>query len=185
MFTPTLDDDANNLLNRDPLALLIGMLLDQQIQVEKAFIAPLRLKERLDVAFNAKTISTISPERLKEIFAIYPALHRFPALMSERTHNLCSIISVKYHNNPSEIWDISNSARDIFNNINNLPGFGEEKSKIFIALLGKQFNLRPRNWAQISSPYGERGTFISVADVNSPEALNLVKEFKRSLKAKK
>ncbi len=178
----TEDKTANELICNNPLALLIGMMLDQQIPMERAFGAPYLLSERLGVELRADHIASFDPDRLIEIFSIKPALHRFPRSMALRAQSLCSIVETTYANDASKIWDPSQSARKVLDNLQALPGFGPQKAKIFLALLAKRFDVTPSGWVEATRPFGEAGTYMSVADIDSLEAFNKVRSFKAEMK---
>ena len=176
------DPAADELLVDDPLALLIGMLLDQQVPMEWAFKGPHTLKERLG-GLDCAAIAAMSPDDLKDVFAAKPALHRFPGSMATRTHALCTAIVDEYGGDPARIWSDATSGDELLARLQALPGFGEEKSKIFLALLGKRLGIAPAGWEKAAKPYSD-ATKRSVADIDSPEALAQVREWKRAQKAK-
>jgi uncharacterized HhH-GPD family protein len=175
------DADADALLSRDPLALLIGMVLDQQIPLEKAFTSPLVLSRRLGRDLDAREIAEHDPERLAEIFTTPPALHRFPGAMAKRVQELCRVLVDTYGGDPAAVWDTKDAA-ELLRRLKALPGFGEQKAKIFLALLGKQRGVRPRGWREASAPYGEDGTRMSVADITGPDSLLAVRAYKQEAK---
>jgi uncharacterized HhH-GPD family protein len=177
--------EANELLERDPLALLLGMMLDQQIPMEKAFTSPDVLRERLgtgDGALSAADIAGYDPDALTAIFSETPALHRFPAAMAKRAQVLCTIVLDRYDGDAASIWTTAASGAELVRRIGELPGFGPQKAKMFAALLGKQVGARPRGWRESSAPYGAAGTFISVADVVDKGSLAKVKAHKKQTK---
>lgn len=180
----TTRDDHNELLSEEPLALLIGMLLDQQIPMERAFAAPALLKERLGGKVDAAQIAAMDVETLTEVFSQKPALHRFPKSMAARCTLLCEIVATQYHNDARELWLGAKDGDDLVMRLTKLPGFGEQKAKIFAALLGKQLGITPPNWRQATDPFGQEGVYISVADITSEETLRLVKDYKAQMKAK-
>ncbi|NNN21575.1 MAG: Fe-S cluster assembly protein HesB [Acidimicrobiales bacterium] len=181
-FSPTLNDAANKLLCKNSLALLIGMLLDQQIPMERAFQAPFLLRERLNGKLDAKVIAVMDQQDLVKIFSQKPALHRFPNNMATRVHDLCSIVVSTYSNKAENIWKNADTGQEALDAIGALPGFGQQKAKIFLAILGKRFNQGPPGWQKASDPYGKTGSHMSVADVDSPKSLELVREYKKSQK---
>ncbi|SHE64947.1 uncharacterized HhH-GPD family protein [Ferrithrix thermotolerans DSM 19514] len=181
----TTQESHNELLEMDPLALLIGMLLDQQIPMERAFSAPALLKERLGGDLDAAAIALMDVDALTEIFSQKPALHRFPRSMAKRCIALCEIIANNYGNDAAKVWRDATNGEDLVQRISALPGFGEQKAKIFAALLAKQFNVRPSGWREATAPFGEEGVHMSVADITSQETLRLVKEYKAQMKAQK
>jgi uncharacterized HhH-GPD family protein len=177
------DPDADALLEADPLALLIGMVLDQQIPLEKAFRGPLDLRERLGGELDAAHIASLAPEQLTAAFTERPALHRFPASMAKRVQDVCQAIVDEYGGNASAVWSGAADGADLLKRVKALPGFGEQKAKIFVALLGKRLGVAPKGWEKAAGQYGESGTFYSVADIDGPEALVRVRARKRAAKA--
>jgi uncharacterized HhH-GPD family protein len=174
---------ADKLLTDDPLALVIGMVLDQQIPLEKAFTSPFELKERLDGSLDAGKIAAMDPDALADVFAERPALHRFPRSMASRVQAVCRLITDTYHGDAAAVWNSAADSKELLANVRALPGFGAQKARIFIALLGKQMGLTTPGWQQVSTPYGQPGTFQSVADIDSPAALLKVRQFKQKKKA--
>jgi uncharacterized HhH-GPD family protein len=177
------DAEADAVVSRDPLALLIGMVLDQQIPLERAFSAPRDLQERLGGKLDAASIASMDPEELVAIFAERPALHRFPASNAERVQQLCRIIVADYGGDPTQIWAGASSGAELLRRVKALPGFGEQKAKIFVALLGKQLDVRPPGWKDVSKPFGDPGTTFSVADITDAASLSRVRAYKSQLKA--
>lgn len=177
------DAEANALLSADPLALLIGMVLDQQIPLERAFSSPRDLRQRLGGKLDAETIAGMEPEKLAALFAERPALHRFPASNAERVQQLCRIVVEEYGGDPARIWEQAKSGADLMKRIRALPGFGDQKAKIFVALLGKQLGVKPPGWQEASQPFGDPGTHFSVADITSSESLAQVRAHKAQMKA--
>ncbi len=180
----TTEESHNELLEKEPLALLIGMLLDQQIPMERAFSAPALLRERLGGTLDASLIAAMSTSALTDVFSQKPALHRFPKSMAARCILLCEIITHEYGNDTEKIWLEAESGKDLVDRLTKLPGFGEQKAKIFAALLGKQFGITPINWREATAPFGQEGVHMSVADITSEETLRLVKDYKAQMKAK-
>ena len=180
-----LTDDvaADELLTNDPLALLVGMLLDQQVAMELAFAGPLKIKQRLG-AFDAKSIAEADPERIIEVFKQTPAVHRFPGSMAARVQLLCRVLVDEWRGDASALWtDGDPDGPTVLKRLKALPGFGEQKAKIFLALLGKQCGFAGAGWREAAGAYGEAGSFRSVADIVSPETLLVVREHKRAAKA--
>jgi uncharacterized HhH-GPD family protein len=174
---------ANELLADDPLALLMGMLLDQQIPMEKAFTSPQVLAERMGVSrLDAGLIADYDPVAFEGLFRQVPALHRFPAAMAKRVQELCRALVDKYDGDTASVWRTASDGRELVSRIAGLPGFGELKARIFVALLGKQFDVRPPGWQQAAGEFGEPGC-RSVADVVDVESLARVREFKKQAKA--
>jgi uncharacterized HhH-GPD family protein len=178
------EPEADALLTQDPLALLIGMVLDQQIPLEKAFRSPYDLRQRLGGTLDAATVASMDPEALAAQFSTRPALHRFPKSMAARVQELCTRIVDTYHGDAASVWTTAATGQDLFDNLKALPGFGEQKARIFIALLGKQLGVRPPGWEKAAGPFGQVGSFRSVADINSPETLAKVRQYKQRMKAK-
>jgi uncharacterized HhH-GPD family protein len=177
------DPQADELISDNPLALLIGMVLDQQIPLERAFSSPLDLQERLGGKLDAGTIAAMDPAKLVAIFSERPALHRFPASNAERVQQLCQIIMNDYAGDTSRIWEGATSGTELLRRVKALPGFGEQKAKIFVALLGKQLGVQPPGWQEASRPFSDPGTHFSVADISGPDSLALVRAHKSQLKA--
>ena len=177
------DPDADRLLSEDPLALLIGMVLDQQIPLERAFSSPRDLRDRLGGKLDPGLIASMAPEKLAGVFAERPALHRFPASNAQRVQQLCQIVTDEYGGDASRIWRQVSSGAELLGRVQALPGFGQQKAKIFVALLGKQLGVRPPGWQEVSRPFGDSGTTYSVADITSKESLAKVRAYKAQLKA--
>lgn len=176
-------DDANALLERDPFALLLGMMLDQQIPMEKAFTSPDVLRERLGGSLSPALVADAAPEVLEELFRRTPALHRFPAAMAARAQELARIVRDQYDGDASRLWTTASSGDEIVRRLAKLPGFGAQKARMFAALVAKQLGVAPDGWREATSPYGEPGTFLSAADVVDPTSLAKVKTHKREAKA--
>ncbi len=179
------DPEADGLLEQSPLALLIGMVLDQQIPMERAFSAPLMLKNRIPVPLEAAAIVNLPPDELESAFSSKPALHRFPKAMAERVWGLCEIVSEAYDGDASQIWQTALSGEELLDRLEGLPGFGTMKAKIFLALLAKRLGVRPAGWEAAADPFGQPGTFMSVADVDGPDGLAKVRAYKAEMKAAK
>ena len=176
--------DANALLAEDPLALLTGMLLDQQIPMEKAFTSPQVLAERLGLQrLDAETMAAYDPDEFEALFRQVPALHRFPAAMAKRVQELARALVAQYDGDAARIWQTAGSGAELVSRIAALPGFGAQKARIFTALLGKQFDVAPDGWREAAGAYGDHDSFRSVADVTDPESLKKVREFKKQQKA--
>jgi uncharacterized HhH-GPD family protein len=178
------DEAADELLSTDPLALLIGMVLDQQVPLERAFRSPYDLAERLGGPLDVAALASMDPEALAAVFSERPALHRFPKSMAGRVQQVCAVIVESYDGDAAAIWTSAPDGKTLLANVKALPGFGEQKARIFIALLGKQLGVRPPGWERAASPFGESGSFRSVADIDSPEALTKVRQHKQKMKAK-
>ena len=176
------DPDADRLLSEDPLALLIGMVLDQQVPLEWAFKSPHELKQRLGGRLDPAEIASMDPERLSEVFARPPALHRFPASNAKRVQALCRIVVERYGGQPERIWESAADGQELLANVRSLPGFGDQKSRIFVALLGKQLGVRPPGWEEAAGDFAAPGSHLSVADIEGPESLALVRRHKQEKK---
>lgn len=178
------DAEADDLLSSNPLALLLGMLLDQQVPMEWAFASPARLTERLDGDLTPQTIAAMQPDALEEIFRQKPALHRYPGSMAKRAHALCQHVVEHFGGDAAAVWESASDPDELWDNLSSLPGFGAQKSKIFIALLGKQLGAAPEGWERVAGDYASPG-HRSIADVVDEESLGLVREWKQAQKAKK
>ncbi|MGQ0743166.1 MAG: HhH-GPD-type base excision DNA repair protein [Acidimicrobiales bacterium] len=177
------DAEADALLATDPLALLIGMLLDQQIPMEWAFHSPALLRQRLGGRLDCAEIAGYDPEALIAIFTGPPALHRFPKAMAARTQALCQDLIDRFDAQAEQVWAGAVDGAALLANVKALPGFGEQKARIFIALLAKRLGVRPPEWEKAAGAYGAPGYF-SVADIDSPDALARVREYKKEAKAR-
>ncbi len=177
------DPEADAFLSEDPLALLIGMVLDQQVPLERAFSSPRDLRDRLGGQLDAGAIAAMDPAELAAVFSERPALHRFPASNAGRVQQLCQIIVDDYDGDAARVWEGASSGADLLRRVRALPGFGEQKAKIFVALLGKQLGVRPSGWQEVSKPFGDKGTHFSVADISSKESLLQVRAHKAQMKA--
>jgi uncharacterized HhH-GPD family protein len=177
------DEQADAALS-DPLALLIGMVLDQQIPLEKAFTSPSVLAQRMGAALNAKAIAAMNPDELGALFKERPALHRFPGSMATRVQEVCRVVAEDYGNRAEAIWEGVADGKELVARVKALPGFGDQKARIFTALLGKQLGVRPEGWREACKPFGEDGTFLSVADIVDSDTLARVRATKKAMKAK-
>jgi uncharacterized HhH-GPD family protein len=176
--------DADALLDRDPLALLVGMLLDQQFPMERAFAAPAELARRLGRdTLDAHELATHDAEALVEVFRGPPALHRYPGSMAKRVQALAALIVERYDGDAAAVWRDVSDGRELFARLAGLPGFGTQKAQIFLALLGKQRGVTPAGWREAAGGYGEDGVHRSVADVVDAESLARVREYKQQKKA--
>ncbi len=176
------DPDADALLSRDPLALLLGMLLDQQIPMEKAFRGPAVLLERLG-HLDAAQIADADPEGFAAVMAKPPAVHRFPGSMAKRVQDLCRALVDDHGGRAEAVWEGAEDGAEVLRRLEALPGFGRQKAQIFLALLGKQRGVTPRGWREAAGKYGEDGALRSIADVVSPETLQEVRSYKQAVKA--
>ena len=172
------NDEANQLLDTDPLALLIGMVLDQQVKMEKAFIGPYELKKRLG-GLDVRTIASMDPEALDKVFRERPALHRFPGNMARRVQAMTQAVVKDYGGDAGAVWREARDGDDLAKRISKLPGFGEMKTKIMISVLAKKFGVRPAGWEKHAA------SWHTVADVDSPESMAQARVVKREMKAAK
>jgi uncharacterized HhH-GPD family protein len=178
---------ANELLTRSPLALLIGMLLDQQVPLERAFSAPLDLVARLGHEPTAAELAAFPPEKLTSIFSERPALHRYPKAMAARVQDLARLLVTEYDGEASRVWSTAASGAELLKRVEALPGFGAQKARIFVALLGKQLGTQlgtqPPGWREAAGPFGVPGSYLSVADIVDEDSLGRVRAYKQTLKA--
>ena len=168
--------EADRLLEADPLALLIGMLLDQQVKMEKAFSGPYELQLRLGGQLDAAAIAAMEPEELDRVFRERPALHRFPGNMARRVQQLCAAVAREYGNDAGAIWRDAASGTELARRLRALPGFGEGKTRIMVSVLAKRFGVKPPGWEK------ESANWHSIADVDSPETMAQAREVKRAMK---
>jgi uncharacterized HhH-GPD family protein len=175
--------EADALLSKDPLALLVGFVLDQQIPLEWAFRGPFELTQRLGTELDAAALASMDPDKLAAVFAARPSLHRYPASMAKRVQALCEVIVEQFGGKADAVWRRPKTGKELLTNVRLLPGFGDQKARIFIALLGKQLGVQPAGWQEACAPYGEPGTLRSVADIVSRETLEEVRTAKKAVKA--
>lgn len=175
-FTP--DEDANRLLAAEPLAVMLGMLLDQQVPMEWAFRAPALLKDRLGGRLDAGAIAAMPVEDLEAVFREKPALHRFPGSMAKRAHALCSFLVERYDGRAEGVWEGVASGDELLARVKELPGFGTDKARIFVGLLGKRLGIRPEGWEGVAADWP------SIADVDRFERVLEIREQKRAVKGK-
>jgi uncharacterized HhH-GPD family protein len=178
-----IDPEANALLARSPLALLMAMLLDQQVPMERAFSAPYDLAQRLGHEPTAEELAGYDPEALTAVFSERPALHRYPRAMAARVQDLARMIAADYDGDAERIWRDADSGQSLLKRVGALPGFGPYKAQIFVALLGKQFGVCPEGWRAAAGPFGAEGVFHSVADIEDDESLGKVRAHKQEMKA--
>lgn len=176
------DPESDHLVNTDPLALLIGMLLDQQVPMEWAFKGPKRLADRLGGSLDAHGIAVADPDAFAALVKEKPALHRFPGSMAGRIQSLCSHIDEHYNADAAAIWRGVRDPEVIHQRLLDLPGYGDEKARIFIAILAKRFGKQPAGWEVSAGAFADQQP-RSVADIDSPEALARVREWKKAQKA--
>lgn len=176
--------EADELLGRSPLAALVGMLLDQQIPMEWAFAGPYTIAQRMGADdLDAHEIAAYDPETFAALLATKPAVHRYPGSMAKRIQQLCQYLVEHYDGDAAALWKNAASGTELLTRLNSLPGFGTQKSQIFLALLGKQLGVRPQGWREAAGAYGAPESFRSVADITGPESLAKVRAHKQELKA--
>ncbi|MER8068250.1 HhH-GPD-type base excision DNA repair protein [Streptomyces sp. NPDC094034] len=175
--------EADELLGRSPLAALVGMLLDQQVPMEWAFSGPYTIAMRMGHDdLDAREIAAYDPEAFVALLSDKPAVHRYPGSMARRVQQLCQYLVEHYDGDPTGIWrDIATGA-EVRDRLNALPGFGTQKSQIFLALLGKQYGVQPKGWREAAGAYGDAGSYRSAADITGPESLAKVRAFKQEAK---
>lgn len=176
--------EADELLGRSPLAVLVGMLLDQQVPMERAFTGPYTIAQRLGADdLDAHEIAAYDPERFAALLSEKPAVHRYPGSMAKRIQQLCRFLVEDYDGDAERIWREAENGKELFKLLHALPGFGKQKAQIFVALLGKQYGVRPEGWREAAGEYGEEGSHRSVADITGPESLAKVRAFKAQMKS--
>lgn len=180
-----LDPEADALLTRDPFALLTGMLLDQQIPMERAFAGPYVLAQRLGTPqrLDPAQVAAMDPEAFSAVMATPPAVHRFPSSMAGRVQALARKVVTTFDGDAAAVWRGVETGAELLARLESLPGFGEQKAKIFLALLGKQLGVRPAGWRAAAGAYGEDGSRRSVADVVDAASLAEVRSYKQAMKA--
>jgi uncharacterized HhH-GPD family protein len=174
---------ADNLLATDPNAVLLGMVLDQQVTMEKAFTGPAVIAERMGGQLDVAAIAAADPEEFAALCAKPPAVHRFPGSMAARVQGVCQVLVRDWGGQASRMYASAATGEELKRLIASLPGFGEQKASIFVALLGKRFGITPPGWEEAAGGYGRAGTFVSVADIADPASLQMVREAKRLAKA--
>jgi len=175
------DPEADRLLETNAFALVCGMLLDQQVPMEWAFKGPLEIVRRLG-GLDAGAIAAMSPEAVVETFVAKPALHRYPASMAKRVHELACFVVDRYGGRAEAIWDGVEDPADLLARLQELPGYGPQKAKIFLAILGKRLAVAPAGWEVLAEVYGQPG-HRSIADVDGPGAIDAVRTYKQAMKA--
>ncbi|WP_174843782.1 HhH-GPD-type base excision DNA repair protein [Cryobacterium sp. TMT2-23] len=177
------DAAADTLLSEDPFALLVGMLLDQQIAMETAFAGPAKIRDRIGT-LDPGVIAGFDADAFAQVFRSTPAVHRYPGSMAARTQAVAEVVATEWDGNAAAIWTTGTpDGAEILRRLKGLPGFGEQKARIFLALLGKRLGVEAPGWREVCAPYGEEGSHRSVADIVDPEPLALVRETKRAAKA--
>jgi len=182
-FSLPIAAEANALLDRSPLAVLLGLVLDQQITMEKAFTSPYVLAQRLGHEPTAAELAGFDLDELIAIFAKPPALHRFPKAMAARVQDVCRVLVDRYDGDAAALWRDVPTGAELYQRIFALPGFGKQKSQIFVALLGKQYAVQPPGWRAAAGGYGEADSYRSVADIVDDESLARVRANKKQMKA--
>ncbi|MFI7679678.1 HhH-GPD-type base excision DNA repair protein [Actinophytocola sp. NPDC049390] len=179
----TTDSEANELLDREPLALLIGMLLDQQITIETAFAGPKKILDRIG-SLDARTIAEYDPEKFAALCSTPPAIHRFPGSMAKRIQALCQGLVDEYDGDAEALWTAGKpNGAEVLKRLKALPGYGDVKAQIFLALLGKQRGLKATGWQKAAGEFGKKGTHLSVADITDQASLLEVRAYKKQMKA--
>ena len=173
----TESDEANRLLATDGLALLIGMLLDQQFPMERAFYGPQLLRERLGEELDEARIADWDPDEMEAIFKGPPAIHRYPASMGKRTQDLCRVLVDEYEGRAENVWETAADGPELFKRLKALPGFGEGKSRVFVGLLGKRLDAAPKGWEDVAAQHP------TIADVETFDDVATLREQKRAMKA--
>lgn len=175
--------EADELLGRSPLAALVGMLLDQQVPMEWAFSGPYTIAVRMGGDdLDAREIALYDPDAFVALLSDKPAVHRYPGSMAKRVQQLCQYLVEHYEGDPGSVWRDVATGAEVLARLNALPGFGKQKSQIFLALLGKQFGVRPTGWRAAAGAYGDEGAYRSAADITGPESLAKVRAFKQEAK---
>lgn len=177
------DVPADALLERDPLALLLGMLLDQQVPMERAFAAPYQLQQRLGHDLDVHELAGYDRDALADLFATPSALHRYPRSMAVRVQDICQALVERYDGDVTGLWRDVPNARELLDRLVALPGYGTQKAQIFLALLGKQRNVKPAGWRETAGTFGDEGVYRSIADVTDADSLAKVREHKQQVKA--
>ena len=179
------DPKADQLLSEDPFALLVGMVLDQQIPLEVAFAGPKKIADRIG-GFDVAAIADYDPDKFAGLCSERPAIHRFPGSMAKRIQTLAQIIVDRYDGDAAGVWSAGDpDGPELLRRLKGLPGFGEQKAQIFLALLGKQYAVTPKGWRAAAGEFGKAGTHVSVADIADSGSLDKVRSHKKQMKAAK
>ena len=177
------DPAADALLEANPFALLTGMLLDQQVPMEVAFAGPKKIADRMG-GLDAREIADYDPEKFAALCSERPAVHRFPGAMAKRIQALAQVIVDDYQGDATALWTAGDpDGPELLRRLKGLPGFGDKKARIFLALLGKQYGVTPEGWQVAAGAYGDAGTHMSVADVVDAGSLQRVRSYKKQMKA--
>ena len=175
--------EADELLGRSPLAALVGMLLDQQVPMEWAFSGPWTIATRMGADdLDAHAIAAQDPDEFAALLSAKPAVHRYPGSMAKRVQQLCQYLVEHYDGDAANLWRDADTGAELLRRLNALPGYGKQKSQIFVALLGKQLGVTPSGWREAAGAYGEEGSYRSVADITGPESLDKVRAHKQEVK---
>jgi uncharacterized HhH-GPD family protein len=176
---------ADQLLADDPLALVIGMVLDQQVTFETAFAGPKKIADRMG-SFDAAEIADHDPDKFASLCSEKPAIHRFPGAMAKRIQTLAQIIVDRYDGDAAGLWTAGDpDGTELLRRLKGLPGFGEQKAQIFLALLGKQYGVTPKGWRAAAGDFGKAGSYVSVADIADARSMEKVRSYKKQMKAAK
>jgi uncharacterized HhH-GPD family protein len=179
------DPDADRLLSEDPLALVVGMVLDQQVTFETAFAGPKKIADRMN-SFDAAEIAECNPDKFAALCSERPAIHRFPGSMAKRIQTLAQIVVDRYDGDAAGLWTAGDpDGPELLRRIKGLPGFGEQKAQIFLALLGKQYGVTPKGWRAAAGEFGKAGSHVSVADIADARSMEKVRSYKKQMKAAK
>lgn len=176
------DEHADQVLSDDPFALLVGMLLDQQFPMERAFAGPAKILDRFGT-LDPAAVAAADPQAFADLCATPPAIHRYGRSMAARVQAIAVVVRDDYAGDAAAIWTGAAGTTDLLARLKRLPGFGDQKARIFAALLGKQLGVTPDGWRETIGPYAEEGSFRSVADVRDEASLQRVREFKKAAKA--
>lgn len=179
------EPEADELLSENPLALLIGMVLDQQIPLEAAFAGPKKIADRMG-GLDVQQIADYNPDKFAALCSERPAIHRFPGSMAKRIQTLAQLIVDRYDGDAAALWTAGEpDGAELLRRLKGLPGFGDQKAKIFLALLGKQYGVTPTGWRAAAGEFGKAGTHLSVADIVDASSLDEVRSYKKQMKAAK
>jgi uncharacterized HhH-GPD family protein len=179
------DAAADALLSEDPNALLIGMVLDQQVPMEKAFSGPLVIAQRMGGTLDVGAIAATEEDDFVTLCSSRPAIHRFPGAMAKRVRAVCAVLVERYDGRAENVWRDAGSGEEVVRAVGSLPGFGREKAEIFTALLGKQYGVTPPGWREAAGSFGEAEVYRSVADIVDTDSLQRVRETKKAVKAER
>ena len=177
------DPAADALLDDNPFALLVGMLLDQQVPMETAFAGPKKIADRIG-GLDAAEIAEYDPDKFAALCSERPAIHRFPGSMAKRIQALAQIVVDRYDGDAAGLWMAGDpDGKELLRRLEGLPGFGGQKARIFLALLGKQYGVTPTGWRAAAGDFGKAGTHVSVADIVDAQSLGKVRSHKKQMKA--